>query len=52
MRGLNTGVIITDIKAVGGGTAQEAALKPLDIILKVNNIGLMPKNGVWNRLII
>lgn len=37
MRGLNTGVIITDIKAVGG-PAQEAALKPLDIILKVNNI--------------
>ena len=31
-----TGVIITDIKA--GGPADEAGLKPRDIILKVNNI--------------
>ena len=31
-----TGVIITDVKA--GGAADEAGLKPLDIVLKVNNI--------------
>jgi len=31
-----TGIIITDIKA--GGVADEAGLKPRDIILKVNNI--------------
>ena len=31
-----TGVIITDVKA--GGPADEAGLKPRDIILKVNNI--------------
>ena len=31
-----TGVIITDVKA--GGPADEAGLKPRDIIMKVNNI--------------
>jgi serine protease Do len=31
-----TGVIITEVKA--GGPADEAGLKPLDIVLKVNNI--------------
>ena len=31
-----TGVIITDVKA--GGPADEAGLKPRDIILKINNI--------------
>jgi serine protease Do len=43
-----TGVIITDVKA--GGPADEAGLKPRDIILKVNNIEISDLNKYHDAL--